>query len=108
MIAHRNVIANMMQIRWYEDAGRRRNGIETQTQIGLLPLSHIYGLVVIASTGPYRGDGTIVLPRFELTTFFESIQKFRIRFMHLVSSLCYYTPWPLRRCLMPTVHKTFT
>ncbi|KAI0871294.1 hypothetical protein GGS24DRAFT_492328 [Hypoxylon argillaceum] len=84
MIAHRNVIANMMQIRWYEDAGRRRNGIETQTQIGLLPLSHIYGLVVIASTGPYRGDGTIVLPRFELTTFFESIQKFRIRFMHLV------------------------
>ncbi|KAJ8109614.1 hypothetical protein ONZ43_g6084 [Nemania bipapillata] len=84
MIAHRNVIANLMQIRWHEDAGRRQNGVETQTQIGLLPLSHIYGLVVIANAGAYRGDGTIILPRFELTTLLESIQRFKINFMHLV------------------------
>ncbi|KAI1120412.1 hypothetical protein F5Y10DRAFT_127243 [Nemania abortiva] len=84
MIAHYNVIANVMQVRWHEETGRRQNGIETQTQVGLLPLSHIYGLVVIASAGPYRGDGTIILPRFELKTLLQAIQRFKINFMHLV------------------------
>lgn len=86
MIAHRNIIANVMQIRWHEETGRRQKGIETQRQIGLLPMSHIYALVVVANTGPYRGDGTIVLPRFELKTFLECIQKYKINFMHLVRS----------------------
>ncbi|KAJ8131113.1 hypothetical protein O1611_g2513 [Lasiodiplodia mahajangana] len=94
MIAHRNVIANIMQIRWHEDAGRRQKSIETQTQIGLLPLSHIYGLVVIASTGPYRGDSTIILPRFELRTLLQSIQRFKINYMHLDSGPANHNPAP--------------
>ncbi|RYP82186.1 hypothetical protein DL769_001736 [Monosporascus sp. CRB-8-3] len=84
MIAHRNIIANLMQIRWHEDTGRKACGVETQVQIGLLPLSHIYGLVVVANAGIYRGDGVIILPRFELQTLLECIQKFKINFMHLV------------------------
>ncbi|KAI1263810.1 acetyl-CoA synthetase-like protein [Xylariaceae sp. FL1019] len=84
MISHRNVIANVMQIRWHEDTGRRQRNVETQTSIGLLPLSHIYGLVVVANAGMYRGDGTIILPRFELKTLVESIEKFKINFMCLV------------------------
>ncbi|KAI0425277.1 hypothetical protein F5Y09DRAFT_109794 [Xylaria sp. FL1042] len=84
MISHRNVIANIMQIRWHEDTGRRQKGIETQTNIGLLPMSHIYALIVVANTSLYRGDGVVVLPRFELRTFLECIQRFRINFMHLV------------------------
>ncbi|KAI1163461.1 hypothetical protein F5B18DRAFT_619575 [Nemania serpens] len=84
MIAHRNIIANVMQIRWHEETARKENGIETQTQTGLLPMSHIYALVVTVNTGAYRGDGVIVLPRFELKTLLESIQRFKINFMHLV------------------------
>ncbi|KAI1433280.1 hypothetical protein GGR50DRAFT_515723 [Xylaria sp. CBS 124048] len=84
MIAHRNIIANVMQLRWHEDVGRRQKGVETQTQIGLLPMSHIYALVVVANSGVYRGDRTIVMPRFELKPFLESIQRFKINFMHLV------------------------
>ncbi|KAI1181150.1 hypothetical protein F4777DRAFT_573222 [Nemania sp. FL0916] len=84
MISHRNVIANMMQIRWHEEKGRQQHGVGAQTQIGLLPMSHIYALVVTVSAGSYRGDGTIVLPRFELQTFLETIQKYKINFMHLV------------------------
>ncbi|KAI0449466.1 hypothetical protein F5B21DRAFT_494210 [Xylaria acuta] len=84
MIAHRNIIANAMQIRWHEEMGRRQKGVETQRQIGLLPMSHIYALVVVVNTGAYRGDGTIVLPRFELKTFLECIEKFKINFMHVV------------------------
>ncbi|KAI0400056.1 hypothetical protein F4802DRAFT_602374 [Xylaria palmicola] len=84
MIAHHNIIANAMQIRWHEDVGRRQKGVETQVQVGLLPMSHIYALVVVANAGAYRGDGTIVLPRFELQTLLECIQKFKISFLHLV------------------------
>ncbi|KAI1278960.1 hypothetical protein F5Y07DRAFT_397463 [Xylaria sp. FL0933] len=84
MISHRNVIANIMQIRWHEDLGRRQKGVETQTNIGLLPMSHIYALIVVANTSVYRGDGVVVLPRFELKIFLECIQRFKINFMHLV------------------------
>ncbi|KAI1500621.1 hypothetical protein F5X99DRAFT_385410 [Biscogniauxia marginata] len=84
MVAHRNVIANMMQVRWHEQPGREAKGIQTQVELGLLPLSHIYGLVVIAFAGVYRGDEVIILPRFELDTLLECIQRFKINFMHLV------------------------
>ncbi|KAI1212665.1 acetyl-CoA synthetase-like protein [Annulohypoxylon truncatum] len=84
MIAHRNVIANMMQLRWHEDPGRRMKGVETQVQLGLLPFSHIYGLVVTAQAGTYRGDEVIVLPKFELTALLEVIQGFKVQFMHIV------------------------
>ncbi|KAI2627219.1 hypothetical protein GGS21DRAFT_540714 [Xylaria nigripes] len=84
MIAHYNIIANVMQIRTYEDVARSQRDSQTQTQVGLLPLSHIYGLVVVATTGTYRGDGTIILPRFELKTLLQAIQKHRINMMHLV------------------------
>ncbi|KAI1350627.1 hypothetical protein F5Y01DRAFT_147180 [Xylaria sp. FL0043] len=84
MISHRNVIANIMQIRWHEDLGRRQKGVETQTNIGLLPMSHIYALIVVANTSVYRGDGVVVLPRFGLKIFLDCIQRFKINFMHLV------------------------
>ncbi|KAI0883664.1 acetyl-CoA synthetase-like protein [Annulohypoxylon maeteangense] len=84
MIAHRNVIANVMQIRWHDDKGRKMKGVETQVQLGLLPFSHIYGLVVIAQAGTYRGDETIILPKFELTALLETIQRFKIQFIHIV------------------------
>jgi long-subunit acyl-CoA synthetase (AMP-forming) len=84
MIAHRNVIANIMQIRWHEEVGRRQKGVETQTIVGLLPFSHIYALVVVTNAGIYRGDGVVVLPRYELKTLLESIQRFKINFLHIV------------------------
>ncbi|KAI1654715.1 acetyl-CoA synthetase-like protein [Daldinia decipiens] len=84
MIAHRNVIANVMQFRCHEDPGRKAKGIETQVQLGLLPLSHIYGLVVVAQAGTYRGDSVIILPKFELKTLLETIQRYKINFMHIV------------------------
>jgi acyl-CoA synthetase (AMP-forming)/AMP-acid ligase II len=84
MIAHRNVIANMMQLRWHESVGREQKGIVTQSCLGLLPLSHIYGLVVIAISSLYRGDNVVILPRFELKTLLETIQRFKINYMCLV------------------------
>ncbi|KAM0816669.1 hypothetical protein AB5N19_02471 [Seiridium cardinale] len=84
MISHRNVIANMMQVRWHESVGREKLGVETQTTLGLLPISHIYGLVVVTLSAIYRGDGVIILPRFELQRLLETIQRFKINFLYLV------------------------
>ncbi|KAI5925713.1 hypothetical protein F4810DRAFT_717391 [Camillea tinctor] len=87
MVAHQNMIANMMQVRWHEQPGREAKGVQTQAQLGLLPFSHIYGLVVVTCAGLYRGDEVVVLPRFELESLLQCIQKFKINHMHLVPTL---------------------
>ncbi|KAI1076956.1 acetyl-CoA synthetase-like protein [Whalleya microplaca] len=98
MISHRNVIANMMQGRWHEEPGRRAKGVETQVQLGILPFSHIYGLIIVALAGPYRGDNAIVLPKFEFQTFLECIQKFKINHMHLVPPIVIQMLSNLEKC----------
>ncbi|KAK8102798.1 hypothetical protein PG984_015944, partial [Apiospora sp. TS-2023a] len=84
MISHYNVIANIMQLRWFESVGRKQKGVETQVGLGVLPLSHIYGLIVIALSGIYRGDQIVILPRFELGGLLECIQRFKINQLFLV------------------------
>lgn len=85
MISHQNVIANTMQYCLYEDVARRKYGVETQVELGLLPFSHIYGLVVVAHSGAWRGDEIIVLPKFELTDFLQAIERFKINHIPVVS-----------------------
>lgn len=85
MISHANVIANVLQHVTYDSVGRARKGVETQAVSGFLPFSHIYGLVIACHTSTWRGDQVIVLPKFELKAFLESIQGFEIRQLLLVS-----------------------
>ena len=61
--------------------------------MGLLPQSHIYGLVVTCHATTYRGERVIVLPKFELKTFLEAIQKYKI------SALFIVCPTRLKICL---------
>ncbi|EFQ26604.1 AMP-binding enzyme [Colletotrichum graminicola] len=84
MISHRNVIANVLQFTTYEIVPRKELGIKTQAVLGLLPFSHIYGLVVIAHCGTWRGDSVIVLPKFELKQFLETVQRFKINCLAVV------------------------
>lgn len=90
MISHQNVIANVMQITAFEAPTRakRSEGI-AEVALGLLPLSHIYGLVVIAQASTYRGDEVIILPKFELESYLNAIQRFKIRTLYLVSQPFY-------------------
>jgi acyl-CoA synthetase (AMP-forming)/AMP-acid ligase II len=87
MISHRNVIANVLQIGTFEKPIRDKRPANERTEVGLglLPLSHIYGLVVIAQASTYRGDGVIILPKFELQSFLNAIQTYKIRTLYLVS-----------------------
>jgi len=84
MISHRNVIANTMQYCIYDSVARKQYGVETRVAMGLLPFSHIYGLVVVAHCAIWRGDGVIVLPKFDLTEYLEAIQKFKINHLPVV------------------------
>ncbi|KAB5547282.1 hypothetical protein GE09DRAFT_206609 [Coniochaeta sp. 2T2.1] len=84
MISHRNVIANMMQYRLHEGVARKKFGVDTQVELGLLPFSHIYGLVVIAHAATFRGDEVVVLPKFELTTYLQAIERFKINALIVV------------------------
>jgi ribosome assembly protein SQT1 len=61
MISHHNVISNVLQIKAFESPCRDARPPEEKTEVGLglLPLSHIYGLVVIASASSYIVPGEL-------------------------------------------------
>lgn len=84
MISHYNVIANVIQAALHDGVARKHYGIDTQVTLGLLPLSHIYGLTLVALLSQYRGDEVVVLPRFELETFLAAVQRFRIEQLSVV------------------------
>lgn len=88
MISHHNIIANIVQYTTYESVGRARKGVQTQVALGLMPMSHIYGLVTISHCAPWRGDEVIVLPRFEIDSYLAAIQRFKIEQLIVVSALC--------------------
>lgn len=90
MISHKNVIANTIQICTHEQPARddymKRHLLQTYNEncLGLLPMSHIYGLIVISHVGPYRGDGVIVLPRYDFKSMLQAIQDYKISMLYLV------------------------
>ena len=84
MISHYNVIACTLMIHTYETDTRKQDGIDTQVALGLLPFSHIYGLVTIAHIAQYRGDEIVVMQRFQLEQLLAAIQKFRIEQLSVV------------------------
>ncbi|PSR76247.1 hypothetical protein BD289DRAFT_446911 [Coniella lustricola] len=84
MISHRNVIANTMQYVVHESYARKKYGVVTQAALGLLPFSHIYGLVLMAHANTWRGDEVIVLPKYEMPTLLAAIQKHKLEQLYLV------------------------
>lgn len=60
-----SVIASIKQLTTFESTARRNSGIAPRTTLSSLPLSHIYGLVVVAHVGIWRGDETVILPEFK-------------------------------------------
>ena len=83
MVSHRNIIANIIQLTTFESFYRSQHGIDSQVLLGLLPFSHAYGLVIMAHVAPYRGDQVIVLPNFQMGTFLNAIQRFRIEQLNI-------------------------
>lgn len=85
MISHRNVIANTLQIKTYDSNWRKSQGDGYKdVGLGLLPQSHIYGLIVICHEATYMGDSVVVLPKFEFNQYLNSIQTYKINTLYIV------------------------
>jgi acyl-CoA synthetase (AMP-forming)/AMP-acid ligase II len=64
MLTHRNLVANICQMEGLNYF------YETDTLICVLPLFHIYGLVVILNMGLFSGATVVMMPRFDLESCF--------------------------------------
>jgi len=78
MLTHYNIVANMCQM----------DGLDyfhqNDTLLCVLPLFHIYGLVVVLNMGLHQGSSIVIMPRFDLEQFLEAIRKYRITLSHVV------------------------
>lgn len=78
MLTHYNLVANIRQM----------EGLcyfyETDTLICVLPLFHIYGLVVVLNMGLYSGSTVVLMPRFDLESFLKAVQDYEVTLAHLV------------------------
>ncbi len=77
MLTHRNLVANMVQGAMF---GLRQDDVV----LGVLPLFHIFGLNVVMNTSLSAGCTLVLMPRFDLEGFLETIQRHRITFAFLV------------------------
>lgn len=56
--------------------------------LAVLPFYHIYGQTIIMMSGLFCGAKLVVLPKFEPTSFMESIQKYRVRYRVYTACVC--------------------
>jgi acyl-CoA synthetase (AMP-forming)/AMP-acid ligase II len=78
MLTHYNLVANMCQMEGLDYF------TENDTLICVLPLFHIYGLVVVLNMGLYQGSTIVTVPRFELDVFLQLVQDHEVTLAHLV------------------------
>ena len=78
MLTHYNLVANMCQMDGLDYFHR------DDTLLCVLPLFHIYGLVVVLNMGLHLGSTIVIMPRFDLEQFLEAIQKYRVTLSHIV------------------------
>jgi len=78
MLTHHNLVANMCQMEGLSYFTKE------DTLIAVLPMFHIYGLVVILNLGLRQGATIVTLPRFELEPFLQTLEKYEVSLAHLV------------------------
>ncbi|HZT59892.1 MAG TPA: 4-coumarate--CoA ligase family protein [Pyrinomonadaceae bacterium] len=78
MLTHRNLVANLSQLK---GAGY---DWERETLVCVLPMFHIYGLVVILNHGLWCGSTIVTLPRFDFEQLLRVVRDQRVTLAHLV------------------------
>lgn len=84
MISHYNIIAGILQTATFDSVARKAQDVETQVMLGLLPFSHVFGLMLITHLGAFRGDEIIVLPRYDFVSFLGAVSRFKIQQLSIV------------------------
>jgi acyl-CoA synthetase (AMP-forming)/AMP-acid ligase II len=105
-ISHYNLIASVLQISTFDrparlsssscsssggyrkGKGKGNDNLRVNIVLGLMPMSHIYGLVMLASYSHFQGDQVIIIPKFtSLPNLLSAVQRFRINTLFLVPPL---------------------
>jgi acyl-CoA synthetase (AMP-forming)/AMP-acid ligase II len=79
MLSHRNLVANILQT----DASSHYRH-DRDTTVAFLPFFHIYGLVVIGLLGLWSGATLVVMPRFDLDSYLDLVERHRATLLHVV------------------------
>ena len=81
MLTHRNLVANLCQMNGTTDF----DAFQEQDRIlAVLPLFHIYGMVVVMKLGLCNGATIVTMPRFDFEEFLAIVQKYRITNLPIV------------------------
>ncbi|HEY6190404.1 MAG TPA: 4-coumarate--CoA ligase family protein [Pyrinomonadaceae bacterium] len=78
MLTHRNLVANLCQLEVFKTVS------DEDTLLCVLPMFHIYGMVVIMNLGLHAGATIVTMPRFELEQFLQLAQDHGVTLAHLV------------------------
>jgi acyl-CoA synthetase (AMP-forming)/AMP-acid ligase II len=78
MLTHYNLVANLRQMEAIKYIDR------DDRLICVLPLFHIYGMVVILNMGLYTGATIVMMPRFDLEHFLQALQTHGVTLAHIV------------------------
>ena len=75
---HRNVVANVFQMRaWAEPVGRKEG---EEVVLGVMPLFHVYGMVTVMHFSVLTGSAMVLLPRFETEQVLKAINRYKPAF----------------------------
>ena len=77
MLTHRNILANVYQLKQYNDLIKEKFNLERVIGLSVLPWYHIYGQTVDLISGMAFGAMGIVFPRFDPGEILDAIQKYR-------------------------------
>jgi len=77
MLTHRNLVANMEQIRALHRIG------PDDVLVGVLPFFHIYGQTVVLNLGLSQGATIVTMPRFDMTLFLDVLERHRVTRSHI-------------------------
>ncbi len=77
MLTHRNLVANMEQVRSVHRIG------EPDVLIGVLPFFHIYGQTVVLNLGLSQGATIITMARFDMAQFLDLLERHRVTRAHI-------------------------
>ena len=77
MLTHRNLVANMEQIRAVHRIGA------DDVLIGALPFFHIYGQTVVVNLGLSQGATIVTMPRFDMGEFLDLLERHRVTRAHV-------------------------
>lgn len=81
-LTHKNVIANILQFNIFESGYKDK---EPEMVLGVLPQSHAFALIGTSHMSIHRGDGVVVLQRFDIHDTLRAIEEFRIGRLWMVS-----------------------